>query len=126
MAIPFCDHDTQILEMVAFIALFRVHKSFEKLDGSWINHTKPSKQTFSRFFKLLWMNVTDNDFWIGQYKLNTEKRLYITKKLNSSMDHVALLCGMEAVSWQPGPLMTLYRKIHAKKNISVQTMQRVL
>ncbi len=28
-----CDHNTEILEMVALTALFRAHKSFEKLDG---------------------------------------------------------------------------------------------
>ncbi len=29
-----CDHDTEIMEMVALTALFRAHKPFEKLDGS--------------------------------------------------------------------------------------------
>ncbi len=94
--IALCDHDTEIMEMVGLIALFRAHKSFKKLHGPWINSTKPSKLTFSSFFKLLRNNTTDNDFLIGECPSNTQDILEIAKKPNFSMDHVTLWCSMDA------------------------------
>ena len=84
-------------------ALFRAYHVFQKLDGPWINASKPSEFTFANFFNLIWKNTKDG-FEIGIYTVYYERMPStlqnnipkIAQKLNMGMDEVAVWCGMDA------------------------------
>ncbi len=71
---------------------------------------------------------------MGEYAENTKNILDIAKNFNLPMDHFAVWCGMDA--FLAASRLTdfrgckvdggSYQKIHAKKNISVKNIHRVL
>ena len=91
------------LVQIAICALFRAYHAFQKVDGSWIDASKPSEFTIANFFDLIWKNTHTYEFTIGHYTRfyetdpsNMQNLRKIAKKLNMGMNEVAVWCGMDA------------------------------
>ncbi len=92
---------------MALMSLFRASKLFQKLDGSWKDHIKPSKLTFENFIHTLETNKKAKDISLDYYsrlrfkelmgkvettETTTEKARVVFFHVDSNFEQVQLEC----------------------------------
>jgi len=92
--------DPEFVDYIALGALYNGHKNLEKLDGSWIDHSKPPHVTFTAIHDFIRADLKELEYYLGHYvkemDSNPEMLWDIAKHFNLSMDQVAVLCGFNA------------------------------